>query len=170
LILLLDVNRLVAADAQEHRAGLPRSMPAIVPEQASGNAGNVLAEKTILLADDSISVRRFVGKMLEKAGYRVKVACDGFEALEIATQGGCDLVLTDLEMPRTNGYELMAHLSQNPATQGMPVIVLTSRAGPKHRDKALRDGAADFLCKPVQEDQLLTTVARFLGVAAEVRS
>jgi chemosensory pili system protein ChpA (sensor histidine kinase/response regulator) len=117
------------------------------------------------LPDDSISVRRFVGRMLEKAGYKVKLASDGLDALEVATQGGCDLVLTDLEMPRTSGYELMAHLRQNPATRNLPVVVLTSRAGDKHREKAIKEGAAGFLTKPVQEDQLLAEVKKFLGVA-----
>jgi len=120
-------------------------------------------EKVIVLADDSISVRKFVGRMLEKAGYRVKLASDGLEALEIATQSSCDLVVTDLEMPRTNGYELMAHLRQQPETKNIPVMVVTSRAGAKHRDRALKDGAAAFLVKPVQEDQLLATVADLIG-------
>ena len=87
-------------------------------------------EKLVVLADDSISVRKFVGRMLEKAGYRVKLACDGLEALEIATSNDCDLVITDLEMPRTNGYELIMHLRQTPSTSKVPVMVVTSRAGP----------------------------------------
>jgi CheY-like chemotaxis protein len=74
-------------------------------------------------------------------------------------------VLTDLEMPRTNGYELMAHLRQHPATRGVPVIVLTSRAGTKHRDKAYKEGASGFLTKPVREEQLLAAVGKFLGAA-----
>ena len=68
----------------------------------------------MVVADDSISVRKFVGRMLEKAGYRVKLASDGLEASEIVAQVGCHLVITDLEMPRMNGYELMAHLRQDP--------------------------------------------------------
>jgi len=71
--------------------------------------------------------------------------------------------VTDLEMPRTNGYELMAHLRQQPETKNIPVMVVTSRAGAKHRDRALKDGAAAFLVKPVQEDQLLATVADLIG-------
>lgn len=171
LILLIDINRLVDADAPGNRFvhsratatqdGLsPLAGGSKCPEPAS-----VPPEKAILLADDSISVRRFVGRMLEKAGYRVKLACDGLEALEVATRGGCDLILTDLEMPRTNGYELVAHLRQSPATRSLPVIVLTSRAGAKHREKALREGASGFLSKPVQEEQLLAAVARSLGAA-----
>jgi chemotaxis protein histidine kinase CheA/ActR/RegA family two-component response regulator len=164
-ILLIDVYRLVAADAQEQPlassgANMPDAMPSAPAEKTKET---VAPEKVILLADDSISVRRFVGRMLEKAGYRMKFASDGLEALEVATQGGCDLVLTDLEMPRTNGYELMAHLRQNPTTRGLPVIVLTSRAGAKHREKALKEGAAGFLTKPVQEEQLVAEVGKLLG-------
>jgi chemosensory pili system protein ChpA (sensor histidine kinase/response regulator) len=104
-----------------------------------------------------------VGRMLEKAGYRVKLAADGLEALEIATQSACDLIVTDLEMPRTNGYELMQHLRQNPQTRNIPVMVVTSRAGAKHRDRAVKEGAAAFLVKPVQEDQLIASVAQLLS-------
>jgi chemosensory pili system protein ChpA (sensor histidine kinase/response regulator) len=123
-------------------------------------------ERVVVLVDDSISVRKFVGRMLEKAGYRVKLASDGLEALEIVTQTRCDLVVTDLEMPRTNGYELMAHLRQDPQTRGIPVMVVTSRAGAKHRERAMKDGAASFLTKPVQEDQFIATVNKLIGEAA----
>jgi chemosensory pili system protein ChpA (sensor histidine kinase/response regulator) len=171
-ILLIDVCRLVAAESQEPRPALARttspddaSAPS-APAHVAAKKDSDPQEKTILLVDDSISVRRFVGRMLEKGGYKVRFASDGLEALETATQGGCDLVLTDLEMPRTNGYELMAHLRQHSTTRGLPVIVLTSRVGSKHREKALREGAAGFLTKPVQEEQLLTTVSKYLGGAS----
>jgi chemosensory pili system protein ChpA (sensor histidine kinase/response regulator) len=134
-----------------------------IPEEA---IDVVPDEKVIVLADDSISVRKFVGRMLEKAGYRVKLAADGLEALETVSAGGVDLVITDLEMPRTNGYELMAHMRQQPETRNIPVMVVTSRAGAKHRDRALKEGAAAFLVKPVQEDQLVATVADLIGLTA----
>src|ERR671936_192194 len=124
-------------------------------------------ERVVIVADDSISVRKFVGRMLEKAGYRVMLASDGLEALEIATQTSCNLVVTDLEMPRTNGYELMAHLRQQPETAKIPVLVVTSRAGVKHRERAMKDGASAFMVKPVQEEQLLAVVAELIGVAAD---
>jgi chemosensory pili system protein ChpA (sensor histidine kinase/response regulator) len=62
------------------------------------------------------------------------------------------------------GYELMAQLRQSPSTRRIPVIVVTSRAGAKHRDRAVKEGAAAFLTKPVQEDQLISTVEQFLGM------
>jgi chemosensory pili system protein ChpA (sensor histidine kinase/response regulator) len=173
LILMVDVNRLVAGEAVEKRPLLLSSAISRVfaPGAAAVAAGSipaaaiaeVAAEKVIVLADDSISVRKFVGRMLEKAGYRVKLASDGLEALEIIAQGGCDLIITDLEMPRTNGYELMMHLRQMPELNKIPVMVVTSRAGAKHRERAIAEGARGFLVKPVQEDQLIATVTEMIG-------
>jgi len=175
LIFLIDVNRFVAGESIEKRPLMTSATAARIfaPGAAAVAAGHipsgaierVAAEKVVILADDSISVRKFVGRMLEKAGYRVRLAGDGLEALEIALQGHCDLIITDLEMPRTNGYELMMHLRQTPETRHIPVMVVTSRAGEKHRDRAIKEGAAQFLTKPVQEDQLLAVVQDLIGAA-----
>ncbi|HTX15112.1 MAG TPA: response regulator [Candidatus Baltobacteraceae bacterium] len=173
LILLIDLNRLVAADTAERHA-LPASSPAarvFAPGAEAVAAGSIPSEavdaiendRVVVVADDSISVRKFVGRMLEKAGYRVKLASDGLEASEVVAQVGCHLVITDLEMPRMNGYELMAHLRQDPVTRKIPVLVVTSRAGAKHRDRAMKEGASGFLTKPVQEDQLIATVEGLIG-------
>ena len=173
LILLIDLNRLASADTAERNA-LPASSPAarvFAPGAEAVAAGSIPAgavdsienDRVVVVADDSISVRKFVGRMLEKAGYRVKLASDGLEASELVAQIGCHLVITDLEMPRMNGYELMAHLRQNPVTRKIPVLVVTSRAGAKHRDRAMKEGAAAFLTKPVQEDQLVAIVDELIG-------
>jgi chemosensory pili system protein ChpA (sensor histidine kinase/response regulator) len=176
LILLIDLNRMVAAEPNERRI-----------LQASASAARVFApgseaiargtiptdaidrvehERVIVVADDSISVRKFVGRMLEKNGYRVKLAADGLEAAELVAQHGCHLVITDLEMPRMTGYELMVQLRQNPTTRRIPVMVVTSRAGAKHRDRAIKEGATSFLTKPVQEDQLIAAVEQLIGSEA----
>lgn len=176
LILLIDLNRLVSADTAE-RHSLPSSSPAarvFAPGSEAVASGSIPSEavdavendRVIVVADDSISVRKFVARMLEKAGYRVKVASDGLEASEIVAQVGCHLLVTDLEMPRMNGYELMAHLRQDPVTRRIPVLVVTSRAGAKHRDRALKEGASAFLTKPVQEDLLIATVEGLIGTDA----
>ncbi|MFI5104718.1 MAG: response regulator, partial [Terriglobales bacterium] len=184
LILLLDVNRLVAGEALEHVETIAAARSAAmatpnvtrifapgaeavahgaIPQEA---IDPVVEEKVVVLADDSISVRKFVGRMLDKAGYRVKLASDGMEALEIVAHTRCDLVVTDLEMPRTNGYELLAHLRQDPATRDIPVMVVTSRAGAKHRERAMKEGAAAFLTKPVQEDHFIAAVGRLIGAGS----
>lgn len=180
LILLIDLNRLVSADTAERHA-LSSSSPAarvFAPGAEAVAAGSIPAEavdplandRVVVVADDSISVRKFVGRILEKVGYRVKLASDGLEASEIVAQVGCHLIITDLEMPRMNGYELLAHLRQAAATRRIPVLVVTSRAGAKHRERALKEGAAGFLTKPVQEDQLIATVTSLMEAAEERQS
>jgi chemosensory pili system protein ChpA (sensor histidine kinase/response regulator) len=173
LILLIDLNRMVAAEPNERRALQASASAARVfaPGSAAVARGSIPTEaidrieqeRLIVVADDSISVRKFVGRMLEKSGYRVKLAADGLEAAELVAQHGCHLVITDLEMPRMTGYELMAQLRQTPATRRIPVLVVTSRAGEKHRNRAVKEGAAAFLTKPVQEDQLIATVEKLMG-------
>ncbi len=176
LILLLDLNRMVASEPSERRAVQASASAARVfaPGSAAIAMGTIPTdaidrveqERVIVIADDSISVRKFVGRMLEKNGYRVELAADGLEAAELITQHGCHLVITDLEMPRMTGYELMAQLRQSPTTRRIPVMVVTSRAGAKHRDRALKEGATSFLTKPVQEDQLLFAVEQLIGTEA----
>jgi chemosensory pili system protein ChpA (sensor histidine kinase/response regulator) len=179
LILLIDVNRLVAGEAIEHRPLMTNATASrIFTGEAAAVRGSIPAqaqehvpeEKVVVLVDDSISVRKFVGRMLEKAGYRVQLASDGLEALEIVSQMRCDLVVTDLEMPRTNGYELLAHIRQDEKTRGIPVMVVTSRAGAKHRERAMREGAVAFMTKPVQEEPFIALVARLIGAVAPMAS
>jgi chemosensory pili system protein ChpA (sensor histidine kinase/response regulator) len=176
LILLIDLNRMVATEPGERRTLQATTTAARIfaPGSAAVARGTIPAEaidrveheRVIVVADDSISVRKFVGRMLEKNGYRVKLAADGLEAAELVAQHGCHLVVTDLEMPRMTGYELMVQLRQSPATRRIPVMVVTSRAGAKHRDRAIKEGAAAFLTKPVQEDQLLAAVEQLIGTEA----
>ena len=176
LILLLDLNRMVASDATERKTvqASPTAARIFAPGSAAVAKGSIPAdaidriqhERVVVVADDSISVRKFVGRMLEKNGYRVMLASDGLEAAELVAQHGCHLVITDLEMPRMTGYELMAQLRQSPSTRRIPVMVVTSRAGAKHRDRALKEGAVAFLTKPVQEDQLTEAVEQLIGSEA----
>jgi len=121
---------------------------------------------TVLVVEDQEEVRRLACRLMEDLRFDVLSAGDGLEALEIVTQTHCDLVVTDLEMPRTNGYELLSHLRQDPQTRNIPVMVVTSRAGAKHRDRAIKEGAAAFLTKPVQEDQFITAVGKLIGSSA----
>src|SRR6267378_5358516 len=176
LILLIDLNRMVASEPNERRTLQATATAARIfaPGSAAVARGTIPAEaidrieheRVVIVADDSISVRKFVGRMLEKNGYRVKLAADGLEAAELVAQHGCHLVITDLEMPRMTGYELMVQLRQSPTTRRIPVMVVTSRAGAKHRDRAMKEGASAFLTKPVQEDQLIAAVEQLIGTEA----
>jgi chemosensory pili system protein ChpA (sensor histidine kinase/response regulator) len=109
------------------------------------------ARRRVLLVDDSVSVRKFVGGMLERAGFHVVAARDGAEALQQLSEQSVDVVVTDLEMPRLNGYELIRDLNRERTTCDLPVVVLTTRAGAKHVSLARGLGVEHYVAKPVDE-------------------
>ena len=113
---------------------------------------------TVLLVDDSVSVRKFVGQMLEKAGFRVFTAVDGQDALQQLLEQAVDVVVTDLEMPRVNGYTLIEDLRRRSATRDVPVVVMTTRAGDKHANLARRLGVRHYVTKPVDEQAFIHLV------------
>jgi chemosensory pili system protein ChpA (sensor histidine kinase/response regulator) len=118
----------------------------------------------IQVVDDSLSVRKVLSGMLEKAGFRVRTSKDGQEALEtIHQQNAPDLFIMDIEMPRMDGYELTGIIKNSPHYRHIPVVMLTSRAGPKHRQKAEEVGADGFLVKPYKEEELLQIVGLLLS-------
>lgn len=113
----------------------------------------------IMVVDDSINVRRFLALTLEKAGYRIEQAKDGQEALEKLQAGlKVNLVVSDVEMPRLDGYGFLAQVKANPLCHHIPVIMLTSRSGDKHRQLALNLGASQYFSKPFKEQELLQTI------------
>lgn len=144
VLLLLDPIRLVEGGAR-------RTVAAPAPRTESTGRRS----PRVLLVDDSISIRKFVGQMLERAGFAVLTATDGAEALERLGEVSVDAVVTDLEMPRLNGYELVRDLRRRPATREVPVIVLTTRAGDKHVGLARQLGVTHYVTKPVDESRLV---------------
>jgi chemosensory pili system protein ChpA (sensor histidine kinase/response regulator) len=121
------------------------------------------AKSTILVVDDSINVRRFLAVTLEKAGYRVEQAKDGEDAIEKLKAGlTVQAVVCDVEMPRLDGYGFLTQISSIPDHQYVPVVMLTSRSGDKHRQLALNLGAAVHLPKPFKEQELLQTLKRLI--------
>jgi len=121
------------------------------------------------LIDDSLSIRKFVGRMLESAGYKVHTAVDGEEGLHRASEQNYQLIITDLEMPKLNGYEVIQGLRSRPQTQQTPIIVMTTRAGDKHRQVALSIGANSYIAKPVEERALIQEIERWIGKEAAAR-
>lgn len=113
-----------------------------------------------MIVDDSLSVRRVVSKLVTHAGWQPLAAKDGIEALEILQQSSRipDLILVDIEMPRMDGFELMSTLKAHELYRDIPLVVLTSRAGGKHRGKALEIGAAEYIVKPYQDDEMLRII------------
>lgn len=113
---------------------------------------------TILVVDDSLSQRRALEQLLTDTGYRVRLARDGIEATEILAQFIPDVVLTDLEMPRMNGIELVSHIRMHKKIRSLPVIMITSRTTQKHRQMAEKAGIDCYLTKPVRDEELLMKI------------
>ncbi len=155
VVLIVNPDELMAA--AEVRGPKPVTRQPVAP----GSVYNVL------IVDDSVSVRRVLANFMRKAGCNPITARDGVEALEILEHGGQapDVALLDIEMPRMDGYELTAAIRANPAFRGLPLIMLTSRAGEKHRQKAFQLGATAYLAKPYEEDTLLSTIRRVVDEA-----
>jgi chemosensory pili system protein ChpA (sensor histidine kinase/response regulator) len=118
---------------------------------------------TILVVDDSINVRRFLALALEKAGYLVEQAKDGQDAVEKLIGGlTVSAVICDIEMPRLDGYGFLARIKSDPAFSDLPIAMLTSRTGDKHRQLAMTLGAAAYFSKPYNERELLRTMRQLI--------
>ena len=143
------------------------SRSAVVDAEREGLAARPrLDPRRIMLVDDSISVRRFVGQMLERAGFRVVTAVDGQDALEQLTERQVDAIITELEMPRVNGYALIDDLRRRETTRAVPVIVLTTRVGDKHVSLARRLGVRHYVAKPVEEGAFVALIRSVVSVPA----
>ena len=156
--------------------GTGEVIPVILPQGIAKEALSSVSAKegtttvaqttsTVLIAEDSVATRRMLEKILVAAGYQVLVCRDGQEALERLEQykGQIDLILSDVEMPRVNGFELLEKARAQPAFKNTPIIMATSRTGDRHRQQAASLGATDYLGKPVQPQKLIDTVASLLA-------
>jgi len=112
-----------------------------------------------LVVDDSITVRRVTQRLLERNGMRVLTARDGQDALAVMEEHVPDIVLLDIEMPRMDGYQVAEHMRADARLKQVPIIMITSRVGEKHRARAVEIGVDEYLGKPYQESQLLEAIA-----------
>jgi len=167
VVLVVDVGSLVSA--QERSPALPDATS--LHDVLQLGMGDATVQKAtadqdspvILLIDDSLSVRKFIGRMLETAGYHVQTAADGEEGLRKAMTTPYRLIITDLEMPKMNGYELIQALRERPQTRTTPIIVMTTRAGEKHKQMAQSLGVTAYLTKPVEERALIREISQFVS-------
>ena len=129
-------------------------------KQLTGNvSGNSKLPQVILVADDAISLRQTLSLTLQKSGYQVLQAQNGVEAWEqLQLHPEIAVIISDLEMPKMNGFELLSHIRQNPDFAKKPVVILTSRSAQKHRQLAYELGANSYLTKPYLEHEFLATV------------
>jgi chemosensory pili system protein ChpA (sensor histidine kinase/response regulator) len=147
----------------------PPISPGTHPSISQPSIPAPIAQKdTILVVDDSINVRRFLALALEKAGYLVEQAKDGQDAVEKLLGGSTVCaVICDIEMPRLDGYGFLARIKSDPAYEQLPIAMLTSRTGDKHRQLAMTLGASAYFSKPYNERELLTTLKTIIAESRE---
>jgi chemosensory pili system protein ChpA (sensor histidine kinase/response regulator) len=165
VILVIDPARLVSRETRGSVVHTVFVKTAVLPEDVlSEEALSIESRDTrLLLIDDSLSIRKFVGKMLESAGYQIDTAVDGEDGLRKASALKYRMILTDLEMPKLNGFEVIQALRSRPETKETPIVVMTTRAGDKHRQMALNIGANSYIAKPVEERMLFQEVERWVS-------
>nr|WP_243733057.1 Hpt domain-containing protein [Luteimonas yindakuii] len=149
---ILDVAPLV-----RRQAALPRAAePAPVPERRQ--------VPLVMVVDDSVTMRKVTGRVLERHNFEVVTAKDGVDALERLDERVPDLMLLDIEMPRMDGYELATQMKADGRLRSVPIVMITSRTGDKHRQRAFEIGVERYLGKPYQENELMRNVYELLGM------
>jgi len=121
-----------------------------------------LVEKTVMVVDDSVTVRKVTGRFLEREGFRVITAKDGVEALQLLQDYIPDVILLDIEMPRMDGFEVAKNIRGSSRLRDIPIIMITSRTGEKHREHAFELGVNKYMGKPYQEDLLLSNIKELI--------
>ena len=149
IILILDINALVRTGA-----------PVVELKKAAPTPADT--RPLALVVDDSITVRRVTERFLQRHGMRVATAKDGLDAISVMQDHRPDVILLDIEMPRMDGYEFASHVRNDPRVSDVPIIMITSRVGDKHRARAIELGVNDYLGKPYQDSQLLEAIRRQL--------
>lgn len=153
--LILDLPTLVA----DHQR---RALLAGGGDRVDARIGD--ARTTVLVVDDSITVRRVAERLLLRNGYRVLTARDGVDAMALLHTETPDAVLLDIEMPRADGFEVAAFIRKHARLSQLPIVMVTSRSGEKHRARARQLGVDGYLTKPWQDDQLLATLRTLPGI------
>lgn len=127
--------------------------------------------RLVMIVDDSVTVRKVTSRLLERQGYDVVTAKDGVDAIEQLENIKPDLMLLDIEMPRMDGFEVLNLVRHHDMHQYMPIIMITSRTGEKHRERAFSLGVSQYMGKPFQEEELLENIdALLVAFESEVKS
>ena len=155
VMLILDMGPLIRKGLE--MAAQPAPAEPVAPKQTS-------RKPLVMVVDDSITMRKVNSRVLENHSLEVITAQDGVDAVEKLHDRVPDLMLLDIEMPRMDGYELLQHVRADARLRHVPVVMITSRAGQKHRKKAREAGANDYLTKPYQEPELVEKVGELLDM------
>ncbi|MEO7252092.1 MAG: response regulator, partial [Arenimonas sp.] len=155
VVVILDVAPLV-----RRQSGIVRDLNAA----PAAPVAPVQRVPVVMVVDDSITMRKVTGRVLERNNMEVLTAKDGVDAVEKMAERVPDLVLLDIEMPRMDGYEVAQNMRSDPRLKDVPIIMITSRTGEKHRQRAMDIGVNRYLGKPYQEPELMRNVFEMLGL------
>ena len=160
VVIILDTIAMLRAAAIQkprHRQVIEEQVPA-KPQRST---------RMVMVVDDSVTVRKVTSRLLERHGYEVVLAKDGLDAITKLEDVRPDIMLLDIEMPRMDGFEVASLVRHNPNLVGLPIIMITSRTGEKHRERAFQIGVNAYMGKPFQEQQLLETIAELLAATVK---
>lgn len=160
VVVILDLHALVRKDI-----ALASPAPIYTIEQETERLAKQASDalKTVMIVDDSVTVRKVTTRFLEREGYNVITAKDGVDALQILQDELPDVMLLDIEMPRMDGFEVAKNIRTTSRWKDIPIIMITSRTGEKHRERALSLGVDRYMGKPYQEDALLSNIHELLA-------
>ena len=169
VVIILDIHSLIRA-AQAQQKALAEAPAALEAPPPSVLDEDRRALPLIMVVDDSVTVRKVTGRLLERSGYEVITAKDGIDAIATLEEKTPDALLLDIEMPRMDGFEVATHMRHDERLKAVPIIMITSRTGEKHRERAFDIGVDCYMGKPFQENELLATLRELLGETGEVRA
>ena len=125
-----------------------------------------MTKPTIMIVDDSLTVRKITSRLLGREGFKVMMAKDGLDALQLLGERIPEVILLDIEMPRMDGFEFAKTIKADSNFEHLPIIMITSRTAEKHRNRAAELGVEVFLGKPYQEEELLRNLRELLHMQA----
>jgi two-component system sensor histidine kinase and response regulator WspE len=166
--LMEDGSPVLIVDAEDLLRSMDRLVSAGRPDRigAASSASHERARKRVLIVDDSLTVRELERKLLGNHGYEVEVAVDGMDGWNAVRAGRFDLVVTDIDMPRMDGIELVTLITNDPALKSVPVVVVSYKDREQDRRRGLEAGAAYYLTKGSFHDEtLLQAVVDLIGEA-----
>jgi chemosensory pili system protein ChpA (sensor histidine kinase/response regulator) len=159
VVLILDVLAQIRAYQARQASGALAAPMSAMPV----NESELVRPLLVMVVDDSVTVRKVTSRLLERQGMSVLTARDGVDAMALLREHLPDILLLDIEMPRMDGFEVATQIRHDPRLKDLPIIMITSRTGAKHRDRAKAIGVNDYLGKPYQEAQLLDSIAQWSG-------
>ena len=154
VVVILDLLALVRANLA-HEGASTSSAQSVAPTMEE----NI----TVMVCDDSVTVRKVTSRLLEREGFNVMLAKDGADALLQMQDRLPDVLLLDIEMPRMDGFEVASTMKNSHRMQDIPIIMITSRTGEKHRERAVAMGVERYMGKPYVEEELLLNINDLVG-------